>query len=148
MRIGILGTGVVGQTLAGKLREFGHEVVIGSRTAGEGKRPFAEAAAHGELLINATGALAAALPDAGHPERQHSHRQGLALAQRGNSRVMADPIELVHEAEQKVEDLAHEAAEGSSARTPAIAITGVALVIAAVAAVMIVVVFVLYYAAK
>jgi hypothetical protein len=61
---------------------------------------------------------------------------------------MADPIELVHEAEQKVEDLAHEAAEGSSARTPAIAITGVALVIAAVAAVMIVVVFVLYYAVK
>jgi hypothetical protein len=61
---------------------------------------------------------------------------------------MADPIELVHEAEQKVEDLAHEAAEGSSARTPAIAITGVALVIAAIAAVMIVVVFVLYYAVK
>jgi hypothetical protein len=61
---------------------------------------------------------------------------------------MPDPVELVHEAEQKVEDLAHEAAEGSSARTPAIAITGVALFIAAVAAVMVVVVFVVYYAVK
>jgi predicted dinucleotide-binding enzyme len=55
MRIGILGTGVVGRTLAGKLRELGHDVVIGSRTAGEDKRTFAEAAEHGELLINATG---------------------------------------------------------------------------------------------
>jgi Predicted dinucleotide-binding enzymes len=57
VRIGILGTGVVGQTLAGKLRELGHEVVIGSRTAGEDKRPFAEAAGYGELLINATGGV-------------------------------------------------------------------------------------------
>lgn len=57
MRIGILGTGVVGQTLARKLRELGHEVVIGSRTEGEDKRFFAEAAAHGELLINATGGV-------------------------------------------------------------------------------------------
>ena len=57
MRIGILGTGVVGQTLAGKLRKLGHDVVIGSRTGGEDKRPFAEAAAHGEVLINATGGV-------------------------------------------------------------------------------------------
>jgi 8-hydroxy-5-deazaflavin:NADPH oxidoreductase len=57
VRIGILGTGVVGRTLAGKLRELGHDVVIGSRTEGEDKRPFAEAAAHGELLINATGGV-------------------------------------------------------------------------------------------
>jgi predicted dinucleotide-binding enzyme len=55
VRIGILGTGVVGQTLAARLRGLGHDVVIGSRTEGEDKRPFAEAAAHGELLINATG---------------------------------------------------------------------------------------------
>jgi predicted dinucleotide-binding enzyme len=55
VRIGILGTGVVGQTLAAKLRELGHDVVIGSRTGGEDKQPFADAAAHGELLINATG---------------------------------------------------------------------------------------------
>jgi predicted dinucleotide-binding enzyme len=57
VRIGILGTGIVGQTLAGKLRELGHEVMIGSRTEGEDKRPFAEAAAHGEVLINATGGV-------------------------------------------------------------------------------------------
>jgi predicted dinucleotide-binding enzyme len=57
VRIGILGTGVVGRTLAGKLRELGHDVVIGSRTEGEDKRPFAEAAAHGELVINATGGM-------------------------------------------------------------------------------------------
>ena len=55
MRIGILGTGVVGQTLAAKLREVGHDVAIGSRTGGDDKQPFADAAAHGELLINATG---------------------------------------------------------------------------------------------
>jgi predicted dinucleotide-binding enzyme len=55
VRIGILGTGVVGQTLAAKLRDLGHDVVIGSRTGGEDKQPFPDAAAHGELLINATG---------------------------------------------------------------------------------------------
>ena len=31
MKIGILGTGMVGQTLAGKLASLGHEVVIGTR---------------------------------------------------------------------------------------------------------------------
>ena len=31
MRIGIFGTGVVGQTLAGKLVEVGHDVVVGTR---------------------------------------------------------------------------------------------------------------------
>jgi hypothetical protein len=61
---------------------------------------------------------------------------------------MPDPVELVHEAEHKVEDLAHEAAEGSSARTPFIALTGVTLVIAVVAAVMVAVIFIVYYAVK
>jgi predicted dinucleotide-binding enzyme len=54
MRIGVLGTGVVGTTIAGKLRELGHDVVIGSRTAGEDAVPFADAAAHGELVFNCT----------------------------------------------------------------------------------------------
>ena len=31
MRIGILGTGMVGQALAAKLAEGGHEVVVGTR---------------------------------------------------------------------------------------------------------------------
>lgn len=80
MRIGILGTGVVGQTLAAKLEELGHDVMLGTRDVSStlsrnepnpfGLPPlsewreahprvqlgnFAEAAAHGEFLINATG---------------------------------------------------------------------------------------------
>jgi predicted dinucleotide-binding enzyme len=54
VRIGVLGTGVVGTTLAGKLRELGHDVLIGSRTAGDDAVPFADAAAHGELVFNCT----------------------------------------------------------------------------------------------
>jgi len=54
VRIGVLGTGVVGTTIAGKLRELGHDVLIGSRTAGEDAVPFADAAAHGELVFNCT----------------------------------------------------------------------------------------------
>ena len=34
MRIGILGTGVVGQTLGTKLAQLGHDVRMGSRKAG------------------------------------------------------------------------------------------------------------------
>jgi predicted dinucleotide-binding enzyme len=55
MRIGMLGTGVVGQTLAKKLTELGHDVKIGSRDPG---RSFADAAAHGELVFNATAGTA------------------------------------------------------------------------------------------
>lgn len=76
MKIGILGSGVVGQTVGGKLAELGHNVVLGTRTpqergekrgmgealdvwlerAGSGARigTFAEAAAHGEIVLNAT----------------------------------------------------------------------------------------------
>jgi 8-hydroxy-5-deazaflavin:NADPH oxidoreductase len=69
MRIGVLGTGVVGRTLGGKLVEVGHDVRMGSRQAGnenavdwaqgagEGasEGTFADAAEFGELLVNATG---------------------------------------------------------------------------------------------
>ena len=73
MRIGVLGTGTVGQTLATKLVSLGHEVKMGSRQAGNEKAvewareagagasegSFADAAEHGELVINATaGAVA------------------------------------------------------------------------------------------
>ncbi len=54
MRFGVLGTGQVGRTIAGKLTELGHEVKIGSRTAGEDTVEFADAAAFGEALVNAT----------------------------------------------------------------------------------------------
>jgi 8-hydroxy-5-deazaflavin:NADPH oxidoreductase len=69
MRIGVLGTGMVGQALASRLIETGHDVVMGSRDAANDKaaawvaaRPeraaagtFADAAAHGEVVFNATG---------------------------------------------------------------------------------------------
>src|SRR5215210_2675609 len=68
MKIGVLGTGSVGQTLAGKLVELGHEVTMGSREAGNenavkwaqgagdgaSEGTFADAAGHGEMVINAT----------------------------------------------------------------------------------------------
>jgi len=79
MKIGIIGSGVVAQTLGAKLIELGHDVVLGTRDPGKldekknmastlrewlgkvnktGKTgkvaTFQEAAAHGELLINAT----------------------------------------------------------------------------------------------
>jgi predicted dinucleotide-binding enzyme len=69
MRIGVLGTGPVGQTLASRLVGTGHDVVMGSRTATNekavgwaeghperaGAGTFADAAAHGEVVVNATG---------------------------------------------------------------------------------------------
>ena len=79
MKIGIIGSGVVAQTLGTKLVDLGHDVVLGTRDPSKldekknmagtlrewlagvtkaGKKAkvatFQEAAAHGELLINAT----------------------------------------------------------------------------------------------
>lgn len=68
MRCGVLGTGVVGQTLGSALIGSGHEVCMGSRTQphegsaawadanGEGATTgsFAEAAAFGEIVLNCT----------------------------------------------------------------------------------------------
>lgn len=76
MRIAVLGTGVVGQTIGTKLVSLGHEVKMGSRTAGNenaaawvqktGEKAthgtFADAAAFGELVfncINGAGTVAA-----------------------------------------------------------------------------------------
>jgi 8-hydroxy-5-deazaflavin:NADPH oxidoreductase len=58
MRIAVLGTGMVGQAIAGKLRELDHDVRVGSRTAGESKVTFADAAAHGEVVFNCTAGAA------------------------------------------------------------------------------------------
>jgi len=64
MRVGVLGTGGVGQTLGAKLVGLGHEVMLGSRAGdkrgveGAGQGTFADAAAFGELLINATAGAA------------------------------------------------------------------------------------------
>ena len=81
MKIGVLGTGTVGQTLAGKLVTLGHEVTMGSRRAGNetavtwagaaGERAsegsFADAARAGDVVINATAGAASvdALSSAG-----------------------------------------------------------------------------------
>jgi 8-hydroxy-5-deazaflavin:NADPH oxidoreductase len=66
MKIGILGTGEVGVNLATKLSELGHQVMLGSRTAGKAKGlavrmgtnasggDFAQAAAFGEVVFNCT----------------------------------------------------------------------------------------------
>ena len=74
MRVAVMGTGMVGRALAGRLASLGHEVVMGSRDAGNptarawaeahGARSgsYAEAAAFGELVVFAT--KGAALLDA------------------------------------------------------------------------------------
>jgi predicted dinucleotide-binding enzyme len=79
MKFAVLGTGIVGRTLAGKLAELGHDVVVGTRdpeqtlarTEGDAMGnppyadwqreytdvrlvPFAEAGLHGEVVVNAT----------------------------------------------------------------------------------------------
>jgi 8-hydroxy-5-deazaflavin:NADPH oxidoreductase len=76
MKIGFIGAGVVGQTLASKLAANGHDVMVGIRTVNEGElaKPrtytlpldqwlkvntarvgtFAEAAAHGDIVFNVT----------------------------------------------------------------------------------------------
>jgi len=79
VRFGILGTGVVGKTIAGRLDGMGHEVTVGTRDPKEtalraepdayGNPPFSawqeehpgvklaafsEASAHGEMVVNAT----------------------------------------------------------------------------------------------
>jgi len=71
MRIAVLGTGAVGTTLGGAFAASGHEVRMGSRTAGNEKAvawvaatgdgasegTFADAASWGEVVVNATGGL-------------------------------------------------------------------------------------------
>lgn len=72
MKIGVLGTGIVGRTIATKLVGLGHQVTMGSRTAdnehaltwaaevGDGAMcgTFADAAIAGELLFNCTAGSA------------------------------------------------------------------------------------------
>jgi predicted dinucleotide-binding enzyme len=64
--VGVLGTGVVGQTLVGRLAQLGYDVLVGARSAdSESLAPFrdmpgvttgtfADAVAHADLVINAT----------------------------------------------------------------------------------------------
>jgi predicted dinucleotide-binding enzyme len=84
MRIGVLGTGMVGRALAGRLAGLDHDVVVGTRDVEQTLArtepdamgnppyaawqadnpavrlvPFAEAGTHGELIVNATAGTAA-----------------------------------------------------------------------------------------
>jgi len=79
MKIGVLGTGMVGRAIGGKLAEMGHDIIIGTRdvpntmartepnpngipafSVWQKQNPgvklgtFADAAKHGEIVINAT----------------------------------------------------------------------------------------------
>ena len=81
MKIAILGTGIVGATLGRRLTRGGHEVRMGSRTAGNPRAvewvesigpnasegTFADAAAFGEVALNCTAGMASlqALESAG-----------------------------------------------------------------------------------
>ncbi len=83
MHVAVLGTGVVGQTLATKLVSLGHAVTMGSRQAGNEKAAawvasagdlasagsVADAASCGALVVHATSGLASldALVAAGAP---------------------------------------------------------------------------------
>lgn len=71
MRIGVLGTGAVGKAIATRLMQLGHEVTMGSRSAGSAALAewvdasgadarggsFAEAAAGAELVFNCTAGI-------------------------------------------------------------------------------------------
>jgi hypothetical protein len=66
---------------------------------------------------------------------------------------MADPVDkakdIVHSIEHPVETakaLEHEAAEGSSTRTPLIAISGIAIILAIIFVVLVTIALVLYFA--
>lgn len=73
MKFGVFGTGIVGRTIAGKLSEIGHSVQIGTRDVAKTSSSsesdfakwhhnypkielatFADAAKHGQILVNAT----------------------------------------------------------------------------------------------
>jgi predicted dinucleotide-binding enzyme len=66
MKIGVLGTGMVGDAVATRLVQLGHDVMMGARSAGNEKAAawatrsggkhgsFADAARHAELVVNAT----------------------------------------------------------------------------------------------
>ncbi len=67
-------------------------------------------------------------------------------ASRGIERWMTEPLKHVeHKVEETVEDLAHEAEEGESARTPLIVVSGVAIFVAVVVAILLVLSFTAYY---
>ncbi len=87
-KIGVLGTGIVGQTLSRRLAELGYDVLVGARSResdslaafadmpGVTTGSFADAAAHGEIVINAT----------------NGQRSLEALAQAGADQLAGKPL--------------------------------------------------------
>jgi 8-hydroxy-5-deazaflavin:NADPH oxidoreductase len=81
MKVGVLGTGMVGQAIGNRLAELGHEVIIGTRDPSQSADKlkskneavkvgtFAEAATFGQILFNATNGAGSisALQLAGEP---------------------------------------------------------------------------------
>jgi hypothetical protein len=79
MRVGVFGSGMVGQAIGGKVAELGHAVMLGTRDVSKlqdwlagmsgdaSAGTFAESAAYGEILFNATngGGSLEALASAG-----------------------------------------------------------------------------------
>ena len=69
MKAGVLGSGMVGQAISARLAELGHDVMIGTRDPNKLNEwhsahqdvkigSFAGAAAHGEIIFNATNGAA------------------------------------------------------------------------------------------
>lgn len=104
MRYAVLGTGIVGRTIATRLLSLGHEVVIGTRdpeatlarteyaewrsvNPGAELAPFAEAARQGETLVNATGGRVSV---AALTEADAAHLDGKILID------IANPLDFSH----------------------------------------------------
>jgi predicted dinucleotide-binding enzyme len=99
MRIAVIGTGVVGRTLAPALQRLGHDVVVGTRDPGATAaredwtgvdvplQPLATVAAQADLVVNATngGASLAVLGEVGS-----DHLAGKVLMD------MSNPLDLSH----------------------------------------------------
>ena len=58
---------------------------------------------------------------------------------------MTEPLK---DLEEKVEDLAHEAEEGKTARTPLLLVSGVGIFVVTAVAILLVIAFTAYYLAK
>lgn len=105
MKIGVLGTGMVGQTIGSKLVQLGHEVMLGSREADNPKAvlwakqeeasqhalfgTFANTAAFGEVIFNCTLGSASlhALDQAGS-----ANLKGKILIDTSNPLEYSEPI--------------------------------------------------------
>jgi uncharacterized membrane protein len=58
------------------------------------------------------------------------------------------PKEIAHDVVDEVKDLEREAEVGESARTPAIVLSGITVIVAAAVAILLVIAFTAYYLAK